>query len=61
MKYLKYVNSGSGNGLLPDSAKPLSELMLTYHQWALDVKQGKSEGFDSCDRPSNLTKIAFKS
>ena len=24
-------------------------------------EQGKSEGFDSCDRPSNLTQIQFKS
>ena len=24
-------------------------------------KQGKSEGFDSCDRPSNRTQIGFKS
>ena len=24
-------------------------------------KQGTSEGFDSCDRPSNLTQIGFKS
>ena len=24
-------------------------------------KQGKSEGCDSCDRPSNLTQIGFKS
>ena len=24
-------------------------------------KQGKSEGFDSCDRPSNLTETGFKS
>ena len=24
-------------------------------------QQGKSEGFDSCDRPSNLTQIEFKS
>ena len=22
-----------------------------------DLEQGKSEGFDSCDRPSNLTQI----
>ena len=29
---------------------------LTY-----DFEQGKSEGFDSCDRPSNLTQIGFKS
>ena len=26
-----------------------------------ETKQGKSEGFDSCDRPSNLTQIGFKS
>ena len=25
-----------------------------------DQKQGKSEGFDSCDRPSNLTQIGLK-
>ena len=25
------------------------------------IKQGKSVGFDSCDRPSNLTQIGFKS
>ena len=25
-----------------------------------DLQQGKSEGFDSCDRPSNLTQIGFK-
>ena len=33
------------------------------HWWNLtdDLKQGKSEGFDSCDRPSNLTQIGFKS
>ena len=27
----------------------------------VDKKQGKSEGFDSCDRPGNLTQIGFKS
>ena len=26
-----------------------------------DLEQGKSERFDSCDRPSNLTQIGFKS
>ena len=26
----------------------------------MEVQQGKSEGFDSCDRPSNLTQTAFK-
>ena len=26
------VNTGSGNGLLPDGTKPLPEQMFTYHQ-----------------------------
>ena len=26
-----------------------------------DTEQGKSEGFDSCDRPSNLAQFGFKS
>ena len=26
------VNTGSGSGLLPDGAMPLSEPMVTYHQ-----------------------------
>ena len=29
------VNIGSGNGLLPDSTKPLPEPVLTCHQWDL--------------------------
>ena len=28
-----WVNIGSGNGLLPDSTKPLPQPMLTDHQW----------------------------
>ena len=27
-----FVNTGSGDGLLPDGTKPLAELMLIYHQ-----------------------------
>ena len=27
------VNTGSGNGLVPDGTKPLPEPMLTNHQW----------------------------
>ena len=27
-----WVNSGSGNGLIPDGIKPLPEPLLTYHQ-----------------------------
>ena len=27
------VNTGSGNGLLPDGTKPLPVPMLTYHQY----------------------------
>ena len=29
--------------------------------WSFHGKRGKSEGFDSCDWPSNLTQIGFKS
>ena len=29
--------------------------------WSQSIQQGKSEGFDSCDRPSNLTQIGYKS
>ena len=29
--------------------------------WMDDLEQGKSEGFDSWDRPSNLTQTGFKS
>ena len=29
----KWVTIGSGNGLLPDSIKPLPVQMLMYHQW----------------------------
>ena len=39
--------------------------MCKWHHWnallKLLLKQGKSERFDSCDRPSNLTQIGFKS
>ena len=34
---------------------------ITHTSDSHQVKQGKSEGFDSCDRPSNLTQIGFKS
>ena len=32
-----WINIGSGNGLLPDSTKPLPESMLTNHLWGLVV------------------------
>ena len=34
----------------------MDKKFITFH-----VQQGKSEGFDSSDRPSNLTEIGFKS
>ena len=39
----------------------LNDWYKTDNPAALWKKQGKSEGFDSCDRPSNLTQIQFKS
>ena len=40
-----------------------STLFRAMWPWNLtdDLQQGKSEGFDSCDRPCNLTQIGFKS
>ena len=40
-----------------------STIFLAMWPWNLtdDLEQGKSEGFDSCDRPSNLTKIGLNS
>ena len=35
--------------------------ILIATQLKITVKHGRSEGFDSCDRPSNLTQIAFES
>ena len=39
-----------------------STIFLAVWPWNLtdDLQQGKSEGFDSCDRPSNLTQIGFE-
>ena len=38
------------------------ELRLScINPWICDSEQGKSEGFDSCDRPSNRAKILSKS
>ena len=37
--------------------EPLIELL--GHSWKKN--QGKSEGFDSCDRPSNITQVGLKS
>ena len=36
----------------------LQENNMVYDE---NEQQGKSEGFDSCDWPSNLTQIGFKS
>ena len=48
------------------------EILILYKEWfwlpvptphreMFETKQGKSEGFDSCDRPSNLAQIWSKS
>ena len=34
---------------------------VSYEPHGINVKQGKSEGFDSWDRPSDLTQIGFES
>ena len=35
--------------------------LYLFTQWVRVIEQGKSEGLDSCDRPSNLTQTGFKS
>ena len=47
--------------------RPISDLSDMFNPYALsghhlevvENEQGKSEGFDSCDRPSTLTQIGF--
>ena len=34
---------------------------IMYSGVFIGILQGKSDGFDSCDRPRNLTQIGFKS
>ena len=52
------VNTGSGNGLLPDGTKPLPEPILTYYQWHSPEGNfmGNSQGFffDMCLKINNL-------
>ena len=47
------------------SKSTIWQMTLKFDRWHWnltdDIEQGKSEGFDSCDRPSNLTQIGFKS
>ena len=37
------------------------DLLYQIYKTITYKEQGKSEGFHSCDRPSNLTQIGFKS
>ena len=39
----------------------LIRIWLKFVIRCFKIKQGKSEGFDSCDWPSNLTQIGLKS
>ena len=48
------------NNFLP-CVKVASEVIPESLFSKFDLEQGKSEGFDSCDRVGNLTQIGFKS
>ena len=50
------VEGGHGNSHITS----LGHHKFRFKRWHL-CEQGKSEGFDSCDRPSNVTQIGFKS
>ena len=53
------VNTGSGNGLLPDGTKPLPEPMLTDHQWS-PVTFILGQFHKRCYNHQSLTKICLK-
>ena len=54
-----WVNTGSGNGLLPDGTKPLPEPMLTDHQWS-PVKFIWAGGISQEIPQPLITKISMK-
>ena len=50
--YFKWVNTGSGNGLLPDGTKPLPEPMLNSPHWGvLEFTRGQEMQKTSIHRP----------
>ena len=55
-----FINKGSvpycGSNDNNSTGVSLSEILFSFM-----LEQGKSEGFDSCDQPSNLTQNRFKS
>ena len=52
-----YIHILKKDNMLPEFLFKWCLKIVPVHQH----KQGKSEGFDSCDRPSNPTQIGFKS
>ena len=46
---------------LPAARQEKNSLTKSYFSSQNLIQQGKSEGFDSCDRPSHLTQIGLKS
>ena len=50
-------NSGVSVGNFEKSKQNGGIWRCLWHYLAVKIKQGKSEGFDSCDRPSNLALI----
>ena len=55
--YSRYVAYATGISASLSWDNLLKYTIPTPCEW----QQGKSEGFDSCDRPSNLTQIGLKS
>ena len=47
---------------IPKMCRSYDQVQTTEPEMvSMKLKQGKSEGFDSCDRPSHLTQMGFKS
>ena len=51
----------TGDSYMGNAYQAISNHIIDQiHILPVNNEQGKSEGFDSCDRPSNLTQIGFK-
>ena len=53
-----YAEGDTAAYYMHGGSKAVTDFDILVEVWK---KRGKSEGFDSCDRPSNLTQIGFKS
>ena len=49
----------TNSSLVSNDGLMVIQILITDQIDLVSKEQGKSEGFDSCERPSNLTQIEF--